>query len=91
MAADRLPDHLLTRGYDTERQNARANLEREIQFATRKLNELARDLADNPEATVFGGRARQLGQTVAELLTRAGELDMANRLAFLRPDSAKEG
>ncbi|MEU6709965.1 hypothetical protein ABZ897_00685 [Nonomuraea sp. NPDC046802] len=40
---------------------------------------------------MFSGHARQLGQTVAELLTRAGQLDMANRLAFLRPSQTEEG
>lgn len=86
MANDRLPDNLLAQGYASERENARLNLEREVQHATRKLQEFTRDLADNPHATLFSGRARQLGQTVAELLTRAGELDMANRLAFLVPE-----
>ncbi|SEN88328.1 hypothetical protein [Nonomuraea pusilla] len=91
MTSERLPDHLLLQGYTSERENARLNLQREVEFATQKLQELARELRDCPDGTVFSGRARQLGATVAELLTRAGELDMANRLAFLRPNDPEEG
>ncbi|WP_101791000.1 hypothetical protein [Nonomuraea indica] len=91
MSVERLPDHLLAQGYAIERENARSNLEREVQHATKQLQQFALDLADNPSGTTFGGRARRLGQTVAELLTRAGELDMVNRLVFLRPESSEEG
>lgn len=90
MANERMPAHLLTQGYARERGDARRNLESEVRHATNQLQRLAADLADDDTAALFSGRARALGQTVAELLVRAGELDMANRLSFLNPLDSEE-
>ncbi|MGA4989915.1 hypothetical protein [Nonomuraea bangladeshensis] len=91
MPEDRLPDHLLRHGYNRERENALANLRREAEFAARQLQTFIVELDTSPDSTVFSGHARQLGATVAELLTRAGQLDMANRLVFLNPAIPEEG
>ncbi|MEV6036009.1 hypothetical protein AB0L65_32980 [Nonomuraea sp. NPDC052116] len=91
MPDDRLPNHLLVKGYASERTRVTELLRQELRDATSTLEKLTTDLTGDDTATTFSGTAAKLGRTVADLIAYAAALDMANRLAFLCPSEPEEG
>lgn len=84
------PDDLLRRGYNREHANAVDNLRRALVDVQRHAERLLADLDQKPTAGLFAGSARTMATSAAEAASRAGELDMANRLRVLLPVSEED-
>lgn len=81
---------LLARGHAMERTNARDNLAQALAAAREQLANLEKHFHEDDTRTTFAGDAQRLAQIIVEVVSRAGELGMANRLAFLVPTTPEE-